>query len=121
MAEVTFESRSGQSMNLNDEEAALLDEISIQPAEKRFPLKAKPARPSVFSKRSPGPAGVPHDDGLDMFMNPGKRSAPAPPPPEEYDGGEDEEEYEQQEQGGGSYAPQTPSEGYKTIEDEKAD
>ena len=120
MAEVTFESRSGQSMNLNDEEAALLDEISIQPAEKRVPLKAKPARPSVFAKRAPGPAAAPQDDGLDMFMNPGKRSAPAPPPPEEYDGGEEEEEYEQQDQQG-SYAPQTPSEGYKTIEDEKAD
>jgi hypothetical protein len=110
-------------MNLNDEEAALLDEISIQPAEKRVPLKAKPSRPSPFSKRAPG--GVQQmapDDGLDMFMNPGKRSAPAPPPPEEYDGGEDEEvEYEQQEGGQGYGGPQLPSEGYKTIEDEKAD
>ena len=124
MAEVTFETNSGQTMNLNDEEAALLDEISIQPAEKRVPLKAKPSRPSPFSKRAPG--GVQQmapDDGLDMFMNPGKRSAPAPPAPEEYDGGEEDEEveYEQQEGGQGYGGPQVPSEGYKTIEDEKAD
>lgn len=123
MAEVSFESNGGQTMNLNDEEAALLDEISIQPAEKKIPLKPKPSRPSPFAKRAPGVvAPPPQDDGLDMFMNPGKRTAPAPPPVEEYDGGEEEEEeveYEQQE--GGYAAAQVPSEGYKTIEDEKAD
>lgn len=121
MAEVSFESNGGQTMNLNDEETALLDEISIQPAEKRIPVKSKPARPNPFAKRVAGPPPMPTDDSLDMFMNPGKRTAPAPPPVEEYDGGEDEEgeEYEQ-EQGYTSQA-QVPSEGYKTIEDEKAD
>ena len=116
-------------MNLNDDEKNLLDEISIQPAERKtVPLRPK-ARVSPFSKRAPGPGPMSSgpDDGMDMFMNPGKRSAPAPPPPEEFDGGE---EYEEEDgggeeggapegyQGGGS---NVPSEGYKTIEDEKAD
>jgi len=109
-------------MNLNDDEAALLDEISIQPAERKVPLKPKAARPSPFSKRAPGPVYEPQNDGLDSFMNPGKRTAPAPPPPEEYDGGEEYDEEEPQQQEGGGYAgPQAPSDGYATIEDEKAD
>jgi len=123
MTEVSFESNGGATMNLNDEETALLDEISIQPAEKKIPLRPKPSRPSPFAKRAPGVmAPPPQDDGLDMFMNPGKRTAPAPPPVEEYDGGEDEEEGVEYEQQDGGYATaQMPSEGYKTIEDEKAD
>lgn len=121
MAEVSFESGGGQTMNLNDDEAALLDEISIQPAEKRVPLRAKSARPSPFSKRVAGTVHAAPDEGLDMFMNPGKRTAPAPPPVEEYDGGEEEEEGEEYEQQQYNSAAQTPSEGYKTIEDEKAD
>jgi len=59
-------------------------------------------------------------------MNPGKRTAPPPPMPEEFDDGEEMEDDgfggqdgpQQQFQGGGD---QVPSEGYKTIEDEKAD
>jgi len=124
MAEVTLESSSGPTVSMNDDEAALLDEISIQMPEKRIPMKAKPARPSPFAKRAAGPAQAAPDEGLDMFMNPGKRSAPAPPPVEEYDGEEDEAEDFGQEQGGQEYqgnAGQVPSEGYKTIEDEKAD
>ena len=124
--EFSFDTGGGQTMNLNDDEKNLLDEISIQPAERKtVPLKPK-SRVSPFSKRvaGPGPSSGP-DDGMDMFMNPGKRSAPAPPPPEEFDGGEEYEEEGGEEggapegyQGGGS---NVPSEGYKTIEDEKAD
>jgi Family of unknown function (DUF5767) len=121
-------SGSGPTMNLNDEESRLLDEITIaRPEKKTVPLKPKPARPNPFAKKVPGPmmdAGAP-EDGLDMFMNPNKRTAPAPPPPEEFDGGEGDEEMdggegvpEGQFQGG---AGATPSEGYATIEDEKAD
>jgi len=125
MAEVTIKSNEGQSLNLSNEEAALLDEISIQVPDKTVPLRAKPAKPSVFTKKAPGNYMIAPEqqaiDGLDMFVNPGKRTAPPPPPVEEYDGGDEEEgeQYEQQEEG---YAqPQVPSEGYKTIEDEKAD
>ena len=68
------------NLNLDADEAALLDEISIQPAERRVPLKAKPTRPSVFARKAPAPPADP-DEGFDIFMNPGKRTAPPPPPP----------------------------------------
>jgi hypothetical protein len=115
-------------MNLDDEESRLLDEISIQlPEKKTVPLKPKPSRPSPFAKKAPGPVAPPPemDDGLDMFMNPGKRTAPPPPPAEEFDGGDEGPEYDDGPEGyqpeGGSGAAAGPSEGYKTIEDEKAD
>ena len=110
-----------QSVNLDADEAALLDEIAIEAPEKRVPLKPKPSRPSVFAKRAPAPPPPDLDaDGLDFFTNPAKMTARPPPPPEEYDGGEEplEEEPTYEPQGGSSA---TPSEGYKTIEDEKAD
>jgi hypothetical protein len=112
-------------MNLDADESKILDEISIQVPEKRIPVKPKPARPSPFMKRAPGPSMPSHvpEDDMDMFMNPNKRTAPPPPPPEEFDGGEeqDDEEGYGPEQGGHSSGEQVPSEGYKTIEDEKAD
>jgi len=117
--DITFDTNDGHAMNLNDDETALLDEISIQAPARRVPLKPKPAKMSPFAKQAPGPSAAPQDDGMDMFMNPDKRSAPPPPIPEEYDGGDEPDEmYGQQQQGGGE---QLPSEGYKTIEDEKAD
>ena len=122
-------SGDGPSMNLNDDESRLMDESSIQmPGKKTVPLRAKPNRPSPFAKKVAGPTQPQFapDDGLDMFMNPGKRTAQAPPLPEEFDGGEDDEmdeeggqEQQQQYQGGGG--GQIPSEGYSSIEDEKAD
>ena len=113
-----------QNLNLDANESALLDEISIQPAERRVPLKPKPSRPSVFSRKAPAEqVPLEGEDGLDFFTNPTKRT-PAPlPPPEEFDGGEEMDhedgppDYEPQGGGGSS----VPSDGYKTIEDEKAD
>lgn len=129
--EISFDTGQGREMKMNDEEAAILDEIAIVPPERKVPLKPKPSRQSPFAKRvagpTPGPqAGVDPDAGLDMFMNPGKRSAPPPPPVEEFDGGE---EYDGEDAGDGGapgegFAPggvPVPSEGYKSIEDEKAD
>jgi len=113
-----------QNINLDADEAALLDEISFQPAEKRVALKAKPTRPSVFARKAPAEAPPPaEDEGLDFFTNPTKRTAPPPVPVEEFDGGEEMDDGEQgppeyEPQGGGS---SVPSDGYKTIEDEKAD
>ena len=121
-------SGDGPSMNLNDDESRLMDEISIQvPGKKTVPLRPKPSRPSPFAKKAPGPPQPQFapDDGLDMFMNPGKRTAQAPPPPEEFDGGEgdedDGEEGQEQQQYQGGGGGQVPSEGYSSIEDEKAD
>jgi Family of unknown function (DUF5767) len=125
--EFSFDTGEGREMRMNDDEAAILDEISIIPPETRkVPLKPKPSRPSPFAKRAPGPVAPPPapDEGLDMFMNPNKRTAPPVPPPEEFDGGEEGEEYEGEEGQPEGYQPtggQVPSEGYKSIEDEKAD
>ena len=125
--EFSFDTGAGQTMNMNDDEAKMLDEISIVPPERKIAIKPKASRPSPFAKRAPGPSATPPqmDDGLDMFMNPGKRTAPPVPPPEEFDGGEDEVEDFGQEEGQEGFQPgggaQVPSEGYKTIEDEKAD
>ena len=119
-------SDGAHNVNLDAAEAALLDEISITPAEKRVPLKPKPTRPSVFSRKVPASAAPPPDpeEGFDFFTNPGKRTAPPPPPPEEFDGGDAPEDDVENEVP--SYEPQggsssMPSDGYKTIEDEKAD
>jgi hypothetical protein len=112
-----------QSLSLNADETAIFDEISFELPEKRVPLKPKPARPSVFSRKAPA-VPVDPNEGLDIFMNPGKRTAPMPAPPEEFDGGEEPEDDQDGEvptyepQGGSS---SVPSDGYKTIEDEKAD
>jgi hypothetical protein len=120
-------------MDLDDAETRLLDEISIEvPAKKTIAVRPKPAKPSPFAKRSAGPRedmNPPDDVGMDMFMNPGKRTAPPPPMHEEYDDGEDDEDgfgAEGGQQGQNGFGPggggdQMPSEGYKTIEDEKAD
>jgi hypothetical protein len=112
-----------QNLNLDESENALLDEISLELPEKRVPLKPKPARPSVFSRKVPHESAPPDlDDGLDFFTNPSKRTAMPPPPPEEFDGGEEMDG----EDGPPDFTPQggnssMPSDGYKTIEDEKAD
>lgn len=109
-------------MNLNDDEAALMDEISFAPAERKIPIKARPMR--AQPRFQPRPAPPPEDEemGLADFGNPEKRFTQAAAPAEEWDGEEEGEEYEQQQPqmmgGGGSDGP---SSGYKTIEDEKAD
>ena len=127
MAEIILESGS-KTFNLNDDERALMDEISIAPAERTIPVKSKPARQSPFARKAPQMARqmmAPVSDDLDAFMNPSKRSQAPPPPPEEWDGGEEGDDGEQQEDGYDQQQqmPQSeiPSEGYKSIADEKAD
>lgn len=126
MTEIILESGS-KTFNLNDDERALMDEISIAPAEKTIPVKAKPTRQSPFARKAPqAPRQMmaPVSDDLDAFMNPSKRSQAPPPPPEEWDGGEEGDDGDQQEDGyEQQQMPQSeiPSEGYKSIADEKAD
>ena len=118
---------SGPTMDLNEDEMALMDEISIRPAEKRTAPKPKPSRPSPFIRRAPQGPPMPVDDpDLAAFMNPDKSRMQPPPAAEEWDGeeGEEGEEGPGQEgfqQQGGGMGGAVPSEGYKSIEDEKAD
>jgi Family of unknown function (DUF5767) len=104
-------------LTLSEGEQRLMDDISFSPPEKSIPVrKPAPVRP-LRSKPVPQPR-VMDDEGLDMFTNPNKRTEQEPPGPEFWNGGEEEMPEEQHPMGGGQ---QVPSEGYKTIEDEKAD
>jgi hypothetical protein len=115
---------TGMSLNLNDDERRLMDEITIAAPEKKpVPVrKPPPARP--LHRRQPQPVYQPEDmePGLEAFMNPGKTTMPAPPVAEMWDGGEQMMDDDQQQQMPQQQSmPSGPSEGYKTIEDEKAD
>ena len=115
MLSINPEESSG--LDFNDDEAALMDEISFAQPEKR-PVRAKAVR--TVPRMAPRPAApIPEDPGLDDFINPDKRFAQSAPPAEEFDGGEEYEEQQGAQYGGGG--GEQPSEGYKTIEDEKAD
>ena len=116
------------TLTLNDDERRLMDDISFAPAERAVPVRKPPqARPFRRGPAQPQQQQGPEDlAGLDMFTNPNKRQTHGPPPPEMWDGGQEEpeqmggDEYPPQ-MGGGGGGQQMPSEGYKTIEDEKAD
>jgi hypothetical protein len=108
-------------LDFNEDETALMDEISFSRPEKRSQARARPVRvvPRMTARSAPPP---PEDSGLDDFINPDKRFAQSAPPAEEYDGGEEyEDDQGGQQFGGGRGGEEVPSEGYKTIEDEKAD
>ena len=115
------------TLTLNDDERRLMDDISFAPAERAVPVRKPPqARPFRRGPAQPQQQGPEDLAGLDMFTNPNKRQTHGPPPPEMWDGGQEEpeqmggDEYPPQ-MGGGGGGQQMPSEGYKTIEDEKAD
>jgi len=107
-----------QVLNLDADEEALMDEISLAVPEKR---KARIVRTlPKFSARAAS-APPPEDVGLGDFINPDKRFGDGPPLPPQ--GEQWEEDGDDGEEGPAypSAAPQVPSSGYKTIEDEKAD
>jgi hypothetical protein len=106
-------------MDFNDDEAALMDEISFSRPEKKQ-ARARPVRtvPRMAPRSS---APIQEDAGLDDFLNPDKRFAQSAPPTEEFDGEEYEDEGQPGQQYAGGGGVEQPSEGYKTIEDEKAD
>jgi len=117
---------TGMSLNLNEDERRLMDEISFSaPEKKEVPVrKPAPTRPLI---RRPPPAqtfrGM-EDPEMSMFVNPMKSTTAPPPMAETWDGGDGPEEMDDAPQmggGGGGAMPTGPSEGYKTIEDEKAD
>ena len=118
-------SSTTQVLKLDADEQALMNEIEIttKPAPRRRPA------PPPQMRRPPE-----HQPEMDAFTNPGKRTAPPPRPQytgEESDGEIEEEiragdEYQQQQEGGGyqnqgASTEETPSPGYTSIDDEKAD
>lgn len=106
--------------DLDDAEREIFDEINIMPEEPtRRPSKPHPSR--QFRKQvsfDDGGGGM--DEPIDMFANNSKMNTSQPPPPVEWDGGDgppigmDQSHHQRS-------IPTGPSEGYKSIEDEKAD
>ena len=108
-----------QIFKLDDDEQALMNEIEIT------------SRPTAPRRRPPVPARRPDlqpQPEIEAFTNPVKRSRPTyQPPPQQFD---DEDEDEEEDAGqfpdppGGmqqEHQEEVPSEGYTSIDDEKAD
>jgi len=114
---------SHQTLTLNDAERRMMDDISFEAPERSVPVR-KPPAPRPLRRAAPPPIPQEHPTemaGLDMFTNPTKRTEPMMAEAETWDGGENDED---EPRGGGPSMggqQQMPSEGYKTIEDEKAD
>lgn len=99
-------------MKLDDDEQALLKEFEVR----------KPPPPS-FKKAIKKTPTFNVQEEIEAFTNPIKRTAPVRPPPEVVDYGEEETYGEEEPEMDNQYASveDTPSPGYGTIEDEKAD
>jgi hypothetical protein len=107
-------------VKLDDEEAALLNEIEIndEPAYKPPKRPTAPKRPPIRQQAPP------MNFDMEAFTNPNKAQAPKPPRPEFVDYGEEEpeEEYGEDMMMGEEEEPsEMPSPGYSSIDEEKAD
>lgn len=101
--------------DLNDDEREIFDEINILSSAdepRRFP---KPPPSRQFKKQVSFNEGM-IDEPIDMFANSSKMNLSQPPPPVEWDGG-DAPPMENMQRS----IHTGPSEGYKSVEDEKAD
>jgi hypothetical protein len=105
---------SVMDFDLNDDEREMFDEINILSSDepRRFP---KPPPSRQFKKQVSFNEGM-VDEPIDMFANSSKMNVSQPPPPVEWDGG-DAPPMENMQRS----IPTGPSDGYKSIEDEKAD
>ncbi len=117
--------REGPSnvMKLDPDEEAFLNEIEIKPHPKKFPKKKR-----VSYAPHPQYNMEEEEEDIGAFTNPNKASARPPPPAEVVDYGDDESQEGYDDDVGGGYAHgpsapmgEQPSDGYSTIEDEKAD
>ena len=114
-------------MKLDDSEQAMLDEIEIKPSAPPPKRRRVPPPPPAGP-----PGGGPRFENIDAFTNPVKQRS-RPPPQFQHDEEDEEEEMEQEEEeypgggegggqgGGGGGGDETPSPGYSSIDDEKAD
>jgi Family of unknown function (DUF5767) len=120
--DIELKSDKPGSIELSPDEKALLDEINVQaPPEKVVKVNKRPIfrRPEPTMMQAPGVMRMSNEDNMDGLFNPTKSDMPMPQMMEGdagWDGGE-----EVPQQFGEMPPAQMPSEGYKTIEDEKAD
>jgi hypothetical protein len=104
--------------DLDPTEREIFDEINIT-QEEPVTRVSKPVPSRQFRKPSVS-FDMGDQDDVDVFANTSKMNMPKPPPPTEWDGGEtpmhdDAPSFQSRS------IPTGPSEGYKSIEDEKAD
>jgi hypothetical protein len=98
--------------DLDEDEMALMDEINVaQDTQRTQPRRPAPSR--AFRRQQPIRE---EEEDIDAFVNDSKMENSAPPPAEEWDGGEGDPNQEFQRPSNSG-----PSEGYKSIDDEKAD
>jgi hypothetical protein len=119
--EITIRKESELMVDLDPTEKALLDDINIVQTPKVVPLK-KPYRAPPPVREMPS-----FDPSMEAFMNPTKRVSFAPPPEEWVQPEEDPASFPQWNpehdvpMGQPDPIGPQPSEGYSSIEDEKAD
>ena len=118
MSEIIID-RDDPEMELDADEMALLEEIEIDPT---------PARASRGPRARPGPS-MDQVDTMGAFMNPDKVAAPAPPPAaddgvidhgETMDDMDDADVFVRSGPGPGP-SDEAPSQGFASLDDEKAD
>jgi len=126
--DIELDRGNSKGVSLSSAEAALLNEVTIDPtpAIRRNPVKkARKQRKVQFEEEFED-----DDDDVGAFMNPVKSSREAPPPPVEHDyhegqdGGGDSESDDGDFNpggGGGGGGIEQPSNGYSSVDDEKAD
>lgn len=102
--------------DLDDDERELMDEINIVQEDPGVKTVRRPLPSRNFRKKSVSFENDPDADEIDAFVNNTKMEHARPAPAEEWDGGDNV-----QQDPPVRSIPTGPSEGYKTIEDEKAD
>ena len=120
--DIELKSDKPGTIELSAGEKALLDEINVQaPHEKVVKVSKRPIfkRPDPSFMQAPGVMRMSQEDNMDGLFNPNKSDMPPQMMQDDdqgWDGGEDNQQFV-----GEMPQAQMPSEGYKTIEDEKAD
>lgn len=102
--------------DLDDDERELMDEINIVQDDPGVRNIRRPPPSRNFRKKSVSFDNDPDAEEIDAFVNSTKMENVRPAPAEEWDGGDNVNQDPQPRN-----IPTGPSEGYKTIEDEKAD
>ena len=121
MEEIVIDRGGVPTMNFDEDEQRLWDEIEISKQKKSKPLRRPGSKPAP-------PIDDLMDDELDAFVNPMKQQAEKPPEPmfgnqQQQDDDDDDMMDYQSEAGSLTRQPQAekPSTGYFSVDDEKAD
>jgi hypothetical protein len=106
--------------DLDPDEKDFFDEINLIPEEDSVKRPSKPL-PSRQFRKQVSFVNDGSDEPIDVFANTSKMNMSKPAPPVEWDGGETPQFDDPSTMNHQRSIPTGPSEGYKTLEDEKAD